>query len=145
MEKSQDRFALQRFVDAQEPAIDQVYRELDAGKKLEHWMWFVFPQLEGLGSSAMAQRFAIGSGQEALAYLAHPILGSRLIQCTKLVNAVQGSSAQEIFGSPDDLKFRSPMTLFHKAAPDVAVFSEALAKYFGGNGDPLTIQKLHPR
>jgi uncharacterized protein (DUF1810 family) len=142
MEHSQDRFGLQRFAIAQDKVIDQVLRELGAGAKQSHWMWFIFPQLTGLGSSAMAQRYAIGSVQEALAYLAHPILGDRLLNCTKLVNAINGRSAYEVFGSPDDLKFRSSMTLFHAAAPALPDFAEALARYFAGQGDPLTIRKL---
>lgn len=142
MDNAEDRFGLQRFVAAQDAVIEQVLRELAAGAKQTHWMWFIFPQLKGLGSSAMAQRYAIGSIREALAYLAHPILGPRLRQCTRLVNAVNGHSAREILGSPDDLKFRSSMTLFHKAAPDMPDFAEALAKYFRGAGDPVTIQKL---
>ncbi len=134
MEQTADRFDLERFVTAQEPVIGQVLQELRAGCKRSHWMWFVFPQLAGLGSSAMARRYAIGGKPEALAYLAHPVLGSRLRQCTSLVNAQQGNSAYEIFGSPDDLKFRSAITLFHAAAPDIPEFA--------GKGDPVTIEKL---
>lgn len=145
MENSGDRFGLQRFVTAQEAVIDQVLRELEAGDKRSHWMWFVFPQLTGLGSSAMSQRYAIGSVEEAIAYLAHPILGPRLLECTKRVNAVSGRSAQRIFGSTDELKFLSSMTLFQQAAPDTPAFSDALAKYFGGNGDPATLQGLAAR
>jgi uncharacterized protein (DUF1810 family) len=142
MEQTADRFDLERFVTAQEPVIGQVLQELRAGCKRSHWMWFVFPQLAGLGSSAMARRYAIGGKPEALAYLAHPVLGSRLRQCTSLVNAQQGNSAYEIFGSPDDLKFRSAITLFHAAAPDIPEFADALHKYFAGKGDPVTIEKL---
>jgi uncharacterized protein (DUF1810 family) len=142
MEKGQDRFGLRRFVAAQDAVMDRVLRELKEGRKQSHWMWFVFPQLAGLGRSAMAQRYAIGSNEEALAYLAHPVLGERLPQCTGLVNAFNGRSAHEIFGSPDDVKFRSSMTLFHAAAPDEPDFIEALAKYFGGDADLVTIEKL---
>jgi uncharacterized protein (DUF1810 family) len=105
-------------------------------------MWFVFPQLAGLDSSAMAQRYAISGKTEALAYLAHPVLGSRLLECTKLVNGVDGSTAHEISGSPDDLKFRSAMTLFQTAAPELPEFAAALAKYFDNNREPVTIEKL---
>ena len=142
MENAEDRVNLRRFLAAQEPLIDRVLQELRAGAKRSHWMWFVFPQLAGLGSSFMAQRYAIGSRAEALAYLAHPVLGARLLQCTRLVNTVDERSIHAIFGSPDDLKFRSSMTLFHIVAPDAPEFMEALAKYFGGNGDLLTIEKL---
>jgi uncharacterized protein (DUF1810 family) len=142
MENGQDRFGLQRFVVAQDPVVARVLHELKEGRKQTHWMWFVFPQLAGLGSSAMAQRYAIGSKEEALAYLAHPVLGGRLLQCTRLVNAFNGRSAHEIFGSPDDVKFCSSMTLFHTIAPDVPDFADALAKYFGGDADLVTIEKL---
>lgn len=145
MRNPEDRFDLRRFLTAQAPVMEQVLQELQAGRKRSHWMWFVFPQLAGLGSSAMAQRYAISGVAEALAYLAHPILGERLVQCTKLVNAVAGQSAHAIFGSPDDLKFRSSMTLFHAAAPNVPAFAEALARFFAGEGDALTIQKLPAR
>jgi uncharacterized protein (DUF1810 family) len=134
-----DRFDLQRFVDAQDGVLAQVETELRAGRKQTHWMWFVFPQIAGLGHSPMAQRFAISSRDEALAYLDHPILGPRLRALTTLVNAVEGRSAHEIFGSPDDLKFRSSMTLFSEVAADAGPFAEALRKYFDGIGDPATL------
>ena len=105
-------------------------------------MWFIFPQIAGLGASAMAQRYAIGSLAEARAYLAHPILGERLRACTAAVNAVAGRSAHAIFGAPDDVKFRSSLTLFAAAAPDEPLFAEALARFFGGAPDPLTLAKL---
>jgi len=105
-------------------------------------MWFIFPQIAGLGFSAMAQRYAIGSLDEAKAYLAHPVLGPRLKECTALVNAVEHKSAHDIFGSPDDLKFRSSMTLFQAVDLSVPEFREALRKYFGGVGDPTTLEKL---
>jgi len=120
----------------------QVLRELGDGRKASHWMWFVFPQLAGLGHSALARHYAIGSLAEAKAYLAHPVLGPRLVECAGLVNQVENRSAHEIFGSPDDLKFRSSMTLFASAQPGASVFRAALDKYFGGTPDPLTIDKL---
>src|ERR1700735_2862975 len=125
-----DPYDLQRFVDAQAPVIDRVCEELAQGRKRSHWMWFIFPQIAGLGFSAMAQRYAIASLDEAWAYLRHPLLGPRLEDCTRLVLAVSGRSATEILGSPDDMKFRSSMTLFAQAAPDQAIFAEALRKYF---------------
>ena len=137
-----DRFQLQRFVDAQQPVYEAVLSELHAGRKRSHWMWFVFPQLEGLGASAMAQRYAIRSLAEAHAYLAHPLVGARLKECVGLVNKVEGRSAHEIFGSPDDLKFHSSMTLFAATAPQEPLFGEALHKYFAGRRDPLTLAKL---
>jgi uncharacterized protein (DUF1810 family) len=121
----------------------QVCAELAAGRKQSHWMWFIFPQLRGLGSSPMAERYAIGSLAEARAYLAHPLLGERLRGCTQLVNRVEGRTAQAIFGYPDYLKFRSAMTLFVRAAAGGSEpFSEALAKYFAGEEDPLTRESL---
>jgi uncharacterized protein (DUF1810 family) len=116
----------------------QVLQELRAGRKTSHWMWFVFPQVAGLGSSAMARRYAIGGRDEAAAYEAHPVLGARVRECTALVNAVDGRTAHEIFGSPDDLKFRSCMTLFALCAGEPLVFQQALSKYFGGEGDGMT-------
>src|SRR3974390_3102694 len=107
-----DPFDLERFVDAQAPVYRQVLSELSHGRKQSHWMWFVFPQLAGLGHSAMAQRYALSSRKEAVAYLGHAILGPRLQECTALVNAVEGQTIRQILGSPDDLKFRSSMTLF---------------------------------
>jgi uncharacterized protein (DUF1810 family) len=133
---------LERFVQAQELVIERVLAELRAGRKASHWMWFVFPQLQGLGHSPMAQRFAIASRAEAEAYLAHPVLGPRLRECTRLVNEVEGRSIEEIFGYPDDLKFRSCMTLFAQAAADDRPFTDALRKYFAGEYDPLTLQRL---
>jgi uncharacterized protein (DUF1810 family) len=138
-----DPYDLERYVRAQEPVFVRVCAELAAGRKQSHWMWFVFPQLGGLGSSSMAQRYAIGSLAEARAYLAHPLLGERLRTCTQLVNRIEDRSAQAIFGYPDDLKFRSCMTLFALAAADGnKLFSEALAKYFAGEGDPHTHELL---
>jgi uncharacterized protein (DUF1810 family) len=136
-----DRFDLARFVDAQEPVIAAARAELAAGRKRSHWMWFVFPQIAGLGSSAMAQRYAIASAGEAQAYLAHPVLGSRLRDLTELANEAPGS-ARDVFGPPDDLKFRSSMTLFNAVAPEEAPFRAALARYFGGERDLRTLEIL---
>ena len=135
-------FDLDRFIAAQDPVMPAVRRELSAGRKRSHWMWFIFPQLAGLGHSGMARRYAIGSLAEARAFLAHPVLGARLSECAGLVNAVEGRSALEILGSPDDLKFRSSMTLFAFAGPGVAVFGEALHLHFGGVADPATVGLL---
>jgi uncharacterized protein (DUF1810 family) len=137
-----DPYELQRFVDAQAPVIDRVRQELAQGRKRSHWMWFIFPQIAGLGFSSMAQRYAISSLDEAQAYLRHEILGPRLGDCTQLVVAVTGRSVAEIFGSPDDMKFRSSMTLFSQASPASTVFAEALRKYFGGQPDPETLRRL---
>jgi uncharacterized protein (DUF1810 family) len=139
-----DEYDLDRFVTAQEPVLAQVRQELAAGRKRSHWMWFVFPQLAGLGHSAMARQYAISSLAEARAYLEHPVLGGRLVELTKLVNQVNGRSIHDIFGSPDDLKFHSSMTLFAQARPDEPVFREALDKYFGGGMDKGTVEKLSP-
>ncbi len=137
-----DPFALQRFVDAQDPVYAQVCAELRAGVKTSHWMWFVFPQHVGLGRSATAKHFGIASHAEGLAYWRHPVLGARLKACTGLVLSVQGRSAHQIFGSPDDLKFCSSMTLFEQVAPDEPLFGQALVKYFGGRRDALTLSLL---
>ena len=133
---------LARFVDAQAPVIEAVRAELAAGAKQSHWMWFVFPQLAGLGRSRTAEVFAISGLEEARAYLAHPLLGPRLLEGVALVTAVQGRTAREIFGSPDDVKFRSSMTLFAQAADDPGPFTGALAKYFAGQPDPATLRLL---
>ena len=138
----EDPHLLQRFLDAQDPVFDTVRAELERGRKASHWMWFVFPQIAGLGHSAMARRYAIASLAEAQAYLAHPVLGPRLRTCAGLVNAVQGRSIGEILGHPDDLKFQSCMTLFRLAAPDDDVFRHALDKYFGGQEDAATLSRL---
>ena len=134
--------SLERFIEAQEGVWQRALAELQAGRKQSHWMWFIFPQIAGLGHSAMAQRYAIADLAEARAYLAHPVLGPRLRQCTEAVLGVEGRDAHAIFGSPDDLKFRSSMTLFAAAAPDEPLFHDALEKYFDGEGDALTLQKL---
>lgn len=137
-----DPHDLARFVEAQAGVYETVCSELRAGRKQSHWMWFVFPQLAGLGSSATARRFAIRSLEEARAYLAHPVLGPRLRACTALVNAVEGRDIGTIFGYPDDLKFHSSMTLFARAAPGSPEFRAALVRYFAGREDPLTCEIL---
>ncbi|WP_027517623.1 DUF1810 domain-containing protein [Bradyrhizobium sp. WSM1417] len=136
-----DPFDLKRFVRAQDPVYRDIQGELTRGRKQSHWMWFVFPQVAGLGFSAMSQRYAIASRAEAKAYLAHPILGPRLIECTRLVLAIEGRSINAILGAPDDAKFRSSMTLFD-AVSDQPVFDEALARYFSGERDGATLEIL---
>jgi uncharacterized protein (DUF1810 family) len=136
-----DPFELQRFIDAQAPVYTQVMSELRSGRKRSHWMWFVFPQIAGLGHSAMAHRYAIASCDEALAYLKHPVLGPRLRECTQTVCAIEGRSLGEIFGSPDDLKFRSSMTLF-KAVSGDPMFRSALDKFCAGESDADTLAIL---
>jgi uncharacterized protein (DUF1810 family) len=133
-----DPYDLQRFLDAQEPVYEQVLRELCDGRKTSHWMWFVFPQIAGLGHSAMAQRYAISGREEAVAYAEHAVLGARLRECTALVNDIEGRTAHAIFSSPDDLKFRSCMTLFALCTQDASPFEYALTKYFEGTGDGMT-------
>ena len=137
-----DPYDLQRFVAAQDPVYDRVRAELRRGRKSSHWMWFVFPQVAGLGSSPVAQRFAISGLDEARAYLAHSVLGPRLVECAELAAAVEQGGAAEVFGYPDDLKLRSSMTLFARAAPDDAVFAAVLDRYFGGEPDPRTLERL---
>jgi len=136
------QFDLQRFVDAQAPIYDEIRSELTAGTKTSHWMWFVFPQLQGLGRSAMAIKYEIATIQEGQAYWQHPILGVRLKECVELILAVKGKTAFQIFGTPDDLKFRSSMTLFSKAVPAEPLFKRALARYFDGRDDSRTIELL---
>ncbi|MDO8978973.1 MAG: DUF1810 domain-containing protein [Afipia sp.] len=137
-----DIYDLQRFVAAQAPVYPRVVSELRAGRKQSHWMWFIFPQIEGLGHSAMAQTYAIGSRAEAVAYLDHPVLGPRLRECTRLVNAIDGKDIYAILGSPDDMKFKSSMTLFAKVAADNSDFVAALHKYYNGEFDAETIARL---
>ena len=132
---------LQRFVDAQGRAIARVREELKAGEKRSHWMWFIFPQIAGLGRSETARRYAIASLDEAKAYAGHPVLGPRLRECTALVLGVQGRGAKEIFGHPDDLKFCSCMTLFARATND-PLFPQALEKFFGGEEDQETVMRI---
>jgi len=136
-----DPFDLQRFVDAQAPVYQRVLAELRQGQKQSHWMWFIFPQLAGLGHSPMARRFAIASREEAVAYLEHDLLGRRLRECTALVNAVQGRAIREILGSPDDLKFCSTMTLFGAVSSDPE-FAEAIQKFYSGTPDRRTLELL---
>lgn len=137
-----DPFNLQRFVNAQCDDYEDVCAELRAGIKTSHWMWYIFPQVKGLGRSATSDRFAISSLDEAKAYLQHPVLGQRLRECTQLVNRVEGRSLREIFGSPDHLKFRSCMTLFFVATTENHLFLDALRKYCDGESDPATLRLL---
>ncbi len=139
------RFDLQRFVGAQEPVYETVLSELRAGAKRSHWIWFVFPQLRGLGNSPTAELFAISSLAEAQAYLSHDVLGPRLRECARLVNAIENRSVDEIFGWPDNLKVRSSMTLFARATDDNSEFVELLAKFYGGDEDPATVNLLGER
>jgi uncharacterized protein (DUF1810 family) len=134
-----DAFNLRRFVDAQEPIFAQALLELERGHKRTHWMWFVFPQLAELGRSDIARHFGIHSLDEARAYWMHPQLGPRLRQCCEAVLKVEGRSAHDVFGSPDDLKFCSCLTLFELAAPEEPLFAQCLAKYYGGKRDKLTL------
>ncbi len=138
----QDPYNLQRFVDAQNPIFTQVLSELRTGHKSSHWMWFIFPQIAGLGSSAMAQKFAITCLAEAKAYLQHPVLGPRLLECCRLINAVEDRSINQILGSPDDSKFRSSMTLFAQAEPENQIFSSSLQKYSNGDADAATLASI---
>jgi len=132
----------EHFVTAQDQVYPTVLAELRAGAKASHWMWFVFPQLTALGRSPTARHYGIADLEMARGYLAHPVLGARLLECTGIVNAVAGRTAHQIFGSPDDLKFRSSMTLFGRAAKDPAPFRRALDTYYGGEEDPLTVREL---
>ncbi|MBU2581587.1 MAG: DUF1810 domain-containing protein [Alphaproteobacteria bacterium] len=135
-------YNLARFVEAQRPVYDDVRGELRAGCKRTHWMWFVFPQIAGLGHSPIARHFSIATIDEAKAFLAHPQLGPRLAECTRLTLGVSGKSAERIFGTPDWMKFRSSMTLFAEAASGASVFAEALEKYFNGEPDAATLAIL---
>jgi uncharacterized protein (DUF1810 family) len=142
----EDPFNLERFVSAQAAVFEQVLSELRAGEKRGHWIWFIFPQMKGLGRSPQANHFGIGSLEEAVAYLHHPVLGPRLGRCTRLVTLVEGRSIRQILGSPDDMKFRSSITLFARAATHAAMdatdFNDALKKYFNGEEDLLTVELL---
>lgn len=133
---------LERFVEAQVPVYDAVRRELQAGRKTSHWMWFVFPQLRSLGRSATAAFYGLEDLAEARAYAAHALLGPRLVECSRLVLAVEGRSAHQIFGSPDDLKLRSCMTLFEAAAASEPAFAQVLERLYAGERDPLTLAAL---
>jgi len=137
-----DPYNLQRFVDAQSPVFERVISELRQGRKRGHWIWFIFPQIGGLGHSATAARFSISSRQEAEAYLNHPILGPRLRECTRLLTLIEGRSIQQILGYPDDLKFRSSLTLFASVTADNRIFRDALDKFYDGEYDALTLERL---
>jgi uncharacterized protein (DUF1810 family) len=137
-----DEFGLMRFVDAQAAVYEDVLGELRSGRKQTHWMWYIFPQVSGLGFSIMAQRFAIGSRAEAQAYLSHPLLGARLIECTEAMLAHQEISARAILGSPDDLKFKSSMTLFDIVSKKGSPFERALERYYSGERDERTLALL---
>ena len=139
----EDTFDLNRFVSAQAGVYPQVLAELRAESKRSHWIWFIFPQMKGLGHSPQSEFYGIGSLEEAAAYLKHPVLGPRLEECTILVNQVAGRTINQIMGYPDDLKFRSSMTLFARAAGEHSVFRDALKKYFGGEPDSVTLDLLH--
>jgi uncharacterized protein (DUF1810 family) len=149
MKSLPDAYNLQRFTNAQESTFDMARAELAAGQKRSHWMWFIFPQIKGLGSSPTAQRFAISSLKEGAAYLEHSVLGRRLEDCTALVNAIENRSVHEIFGYPDDLKFHSSITLFAKVAEEfhfeTLVLKEALAKHFGDRLDEGTLRQLRAK
>ncbi len=137
-----DRYNLQRFVDAQQSVFERACAELRQGRKRTHWMWYVFPQMKGLGTSPLAQKYAISCRDEAEQYLGHPTLGPRLRECARLAIIADKPQIEEIFGYPDDLKFRSSMTLFSNGASDDRVFKDALEKYFHGKPDPLTLGLL---
>ena len=139
-----DPYDLARFVDAQRDVHATALAELRAGRKRTHWMWFVFPQIEGLGSSWMAQRYAIASAAEAEAYLHHPVLGSRLVECAEALLAIEGRSAREILGPPDDLKLKSSATLFAAVSPPGSAFERVLDKYFAGERDEATLRRIAP-
>jgi uncharacterized protein (DUF1810 family) len=139
---SADPYNLQRFLDAQHPIYGQVRDELRGGRKESHWMWFIFPQIKGLGISTTAQKYALSGIGEAKAYLDHPLLGFRLRECTQLVNDVSGRSVEDIFGYPDHMKFHSSMTLFAHVQPSDKAFDAALKKYFKGELDRNTIAQL---
>ena len=137
-----DPYRLSRFVEAQRGVYAGALAEIRAGRKRSHWMWYIFPQIAGLGSSPMAEKYAIQSVAEAKAYLVHPVLGTRLIECCEAAVAVEGRTAHEIFGSPDDLKLRSSATLFAKVSPAGSVFERLLAKYYEGDRDERTLRLL---
>ncbi|WP_426178295.1 DUF1810 domain-containing protein [Massilia sp. TWR1-2-2] len=136
------KFNLERFVEAQASVYKEVLAELKAGRKTGHWMWFIFPQIAGLGTSAKARKFAIASADEAAAYLAHPVLGARLRECSALVAAIDDKEIGDIFGGPDDMKFHSSMTLFAEIAPDEALYQDCINKFFDGVPDEATLDRL---
>lgn len=137
-----DPFQLSRFVEAQDACIERVRAELRSGRKTTHWIWYIFPQLKGLGQSAMSEHYGISGVEEAQAYLAHPLLGPRLMDCIELVLAARPSSAEAMFGTPDHMKFHSCLTLFAEASPGVPLFGEALATFFKGRRDGATLRLL---
>ena len=137
-----DRFNLSRFIEAQEGDYSDVLDELKRGKKAGHWIWYVFPQMASLGHSAMSERYSISCINEARAYIGHPILGPRLVECTELILAVEGKTAEQIFGSLDAMKFRSSMTLFSHVGEADSVYQRALSKYFDGEPDPKTLKAM---
>jgi uncharacterized protein (DUF1810 family) len=137
-----DDYNLQRFVDAQTGVYEGACAELRRGRKTGHWMWFIFPQLRGLGSSPMAEYYGITSLAEARAYLDHPLLGERLMECSRIVTLIEGQSLLDIFGSPDDMKFKSSMTLFARAVEENSIFIEAINKFCDGKFDPVTLARL---
>jgi uncharacterized protein (DUF1810 family) len=142
MVEEPDRYDLDRFITAQSGIHEQALTELTSGRKQTHWMWFVFPQLAGLGHSAMSERYAIGSADEAAAYLAHPVLGPRLLECVGAMLGVRSRSAHDILGYPDDLKFRSSMTLFAAVSDDGSPFQQAIDRFFEGEPDRKTLELL---
>jgi uncharacterized protein (DUF1810 family) len=139
-----DPYDLSRFVRAQQDDYDRALSEIASGRKHTHWMWYIFPQFDGLAFSPTSKHYAIKSVEEARAYLEHAVLGPRLLACAEAVVAVEGRSATEIFGSPDDLKLKSSATLFASVSPPHSVFDRLLAKYFGGTRDGRTLQLLNP-
>ena len=140
--RSDEIHNLSRFLDAQEDVYDRALAEIRSGRKRSHWMWYIFPQIEGLGFSSTSRLYAIKSIAEAKAYLGHPVLGPRLIECTEAVLGVEGRSAYDIFGSPDEMKLRSCATLFACVSPEGSVFHRLLDKYFQGTGDEKTLRLL---
>ena len=137
-----DPFDLERFVEEQRGTYEQACAELRRGRKTGHWIWFIFPQMKGLGMSAMSERYGIGSLAEARAYLEHSILGPRLREISEIVLGIEGRTVEEIFGWPDDMKLRSSMTLFAMASSEERVFVDVLAKYFGGKRDERTVEMI---
>jgi len=137
-----DEYDLQRFLDAQQPIFERALSELRNGRKRSHWMWFIFPQLKGLGHSEMAQRYGISGREEALAYFHHPCLGARLESCCRALLQWKHRSATEIMGAPDDVKLRSSMTLFARVAPQPGVFQEVIDGFFGGKPDTATVSRI---
>jgi uncharacterized protein (DUF1810 family) len=142
MSGQNDPFILRRFACAKEAIYDAVLKELRSGQKRTHWMWYIFPQITGLGYSPTSQRYAIKSQAEARHYLSHPILGERLLECAETILRIQGRSVSQIFGSPDDLKLRSSMTLFASITPPESVFARVLDRYFQGQPDSRTLDIL---